>query len=88
MLNPVDPSQPLQIAQIGYMWEDASEKKMFHAHLFCRGADTVLGETSDPRELFMVDICENAPLGSIVRKAQVSSNIFMFKMHLLYICAY
>ncbi|KAK4878394.1 hypothetical protein RN001_010900 [Aquatica leii] len=70
MLNSEEPNQPLLIARVGYMWQEKNET-MFHAHLFCRGSDTVLGETSDPRELFVVDICENCPLGSIVRKADV-----------------
>lgn len=77
MLNSEEPNQPLLIAKVGYMWSEGSNKTMFHAHLFCRGTDTVLGETSDPRELFVVDVCENCPLGSIVRKAQV----FFFKHH-------
>ncbi|KAF5294330.1 hypothetical protein FQR65_LT10783 [Abscondita terminalis] len=70
MLNSEEPNQPLMIARVGYMWQEKNVT-MFHAHLFCRGSDTVLGETSDPRELFVVDICENCPLGSIVRKADV-----------------
>ncbi|KAK5638240.1 hypothetical protein RI129_012535 [Pyrocoelia pectoralis] len=70
MLNSEEPNQPLLIARVGYMWQEGDETS-FHAHLFCRGSDTVLGETSDPRELFVVDVCENCPLGSIVRKAKV-----------------
>ncbi|KAK5639618.1 hypothetical protein RI129_012110 [Pyrocoelia pectoralis] len=70
MLNSQEPNQPLWIARVGYMWQER-EETLFHAHLFCRGSDTVLGETSDPRELFVVDVCENCPLGSIVRKAKV-----------------
>ncbi|KAB0791577.1 hypothetical protein PPYR_03377 [Photinus pyralis] len=70
MLNSEEPNQPLLIARVGYMWQEGDET-LFHAHLFCRGSDTVLGETSDPRELFVVDVCENCPLGSIVRKAKV-----------------
>lgn len=38
---------------------------------FSRGVDTVLGETSDPRELFLVDACDNISLGSVSQIAQV-----------------
>jgi len=37
-----------------------------------RGADTVLGETSDPRELFLVDDCQDTDIDFIVNKVQVS----------------
>ncbi|KAB0805238.1 hypothetical protein PPYR_02208 [Photinus pyralis] len=70
VLNSEEPNQPLWIARVGYMWQER-DATLFHAHLFCRGSDTVLGETADPRELFVVDVCENCPLGSIVRKANV-----------------
>lgn len=71
MLNANEPGIPLLIAKVAYMWEEAVQGKMFHAHLFCRGTDTVIGETADPRELFVVDECENCPLGTVVRKAEV-----------------
>nr|XP_022900238.1 DNA (cytosine-5)-methyltransferase PliMCI-like [Onthophagus taurus] len=73
MLNHSKPNEPLLIAQISYMWKDKRGfgAATFHAHIFTRGVKTVLGETSDPRELFDVDMCENLPLGSIVRKAFV-----------------
>lgn len=72
MLNTENPSEPPHIAKVSYMWEEPGKEKSFHALLFCRGTDTILGETSDPRELFVVDVCENCPLGSIVRKAEVN----------------
>lgn len=71
MLNSAKTNHALNIAKIVYMWNAFPQGAMFHAHLFCRGSDTVLGETSDPREIFVVDLCENFPLGSIVRKAEV-----------------
>lgn len=71
MLNANEPGVPLLIAKVAYMWDESLQGKMFHAHLLCRGTDTVIGETADPRELFVVDECENCPLGSIVRKAEV-----------------
>ncbi|XP_018573692.1 DNA (cytosine-5)-methyltransferase 1 [Anoplophora glabripennis] len=70
-LKPENPNEPLCIAKIVYMYDKPPQKFMFHGHLFCRGADTILGETSDPRELFLVDSCEDLPLGAIVHKAEV-----------------
>lgn len=73
MLHSEEPNEPLLIAYVCYLWKELTGEAMFHAYLFCRGSNTVLGETSDPRELFLVDICDNCPLGSIVRKAKVST---------------
>lgn len=55
---------------------------MFHAHWFCRGTDTVLGESSDPLELFLVDECEDMQLSFVHGKVNVlykapSENWFM-----------
>ncbi|XP_051827368.1 DNA (cytosine-5)-methyltransferase 1-like [Antechinus flavipes] len=44
---------------------------MFHAHWFCSGNDTVLGATSDPLELFLVDECEDMELSYIHSKVNV-----------------
>ncbi|KFV19038.1 DNA (cytosine-5)-methyltransferase 1, partial [Tauraco erythrolophus] len=52
------------------MWEDSSGQ-MFHAHWFCPGSDTVLGATSDPLELFLVDECEDMQLSYIHGKVKV-----------------
>ncbi|NXY86783.1 DNMT1 methyltransferase, partial [Alcedo cyanopectus] len=52
------------------MWEDSSGQ-MFHAHWFCPGTDTVLGATSDPLELFLVDECEDMQLSYIHGKVNV-----------------
>lgn len=71
MLESSQANEPPYIAKVVYMWQEAKQGSSFHAHLFCRGTDTILGETSDPRELFVVDVCMNCPLGSIVRKAEV-----------------
>lgn len=71
VLNANEPNKPPYIAKVAYMWEDSKKTALFHAHLFCRGSDTILGETSDPRELFLVNVCENFPLGSIAGKAKV-----------------
>lgn len=72
LLNSEEPNHPLYVAQVAYLWDDKSQGATFHAHMFCRATDTILGETADPRELFVVDDCENCPLGSIVRKAKVN----------------
>lgn len=63
------------------MWEDTNEK-MFHAHWFHRGTQTVLGESSDPLELVMVDECEDMLLNYVQSKVNVmykapSDNWFM-----------
>lgn len=66
--------------RITALWEDG--EKMFHAHWFCRGTDTVLGESSDPLELFLVDECEDMQLSFVQGKVDVlykapSENWFM-----------
>ncbi|CAD1477928.1 unnamed protein product [Heterotrigona itama] len=66
-----DPTVPLQVAKVIYMWEDKNGAKMCHANWFRRGSDTVLGETSDPLELFLLDECDNVPFTSIKSKAIV-----------------
>lgn len=53
------------------LWEDSSNGQMFHAHWFCAGTDTVLGATSDPLELFLVDECEDMQLSYIHSKVKV-----------------
>ena len=68
---PDDPSIPCYIARIASMWEDRFGDKKFHAHWFCRGTDTVLGEASDPLELFLVDDCEDSDLQYTISKVKV-----------------
>lgn len=88
MLKSENPNEPLWIAKIIYMFDKFPQKFMFHGQLFCRGSDTILGETADPRELFEVDDCENLPLGSIVRKAEVSKNMINKLLKLAVIILY
>ncbi|XP_009986212.1 PREDICTED: DNA (cytosine-5)-methyltransferase 1-like, partial [Tauraco erythrolophus] len=57
-------------SEVTAMWEDSSGQ-MFHAHWFCPGSDTVLGATSDPLELFLVDECEDMQLSYIHGKVKV-----------------
>ena len=52
------------------MWEDGAGKN-FHAHWFARGTATVLGESSDPLELVLVDECEDMQLSYVAGKVNV-----------------
>ncbi|XP_072458541.1 DNA (cytosine-5)-methyltransferase 1-like [Notamacropus eugenii] len=67
---PDDPTKPLWLARITSLWED-NKGQMFHAHWFYTGVDTVLGATSDPLELFLVDACEDLQLSYIHSKVNV-----------------
>ncbi|CAH0549085.1 unnamed protein product [Brassicogethes aeneus] len=71
ILNPENLNEPLCVAKVAYIYDQAPQGPMFHAHFFCRAKDTVIGECADPRELFVVDSCDECPLGAIVRKAEV-----------------
>ncbi|XP_027811054.2 DNA (cytosine-5)-methyltransferase 1 isoform X1 [Marmota flaviventris] len=68
---PDDSSKPLYLARVTALWEDNGNGQMFHAHWFCAGTDTVLGATSDPLELFLVDECEDMQLSYIHSKVKV-----------------
>ncbi|XP_077833397.1 DNA (cytosine-5)-methyltransferase 1 isoform X3 [Macaca mulatta] len=68
---PDDSSKPLYLARVTALWEDSINGQMFHAHWFCAGTDTVLGATSDPLELFLVDECEDMQLSYIHSKVKV-----------------
>lgn len=68
---PEKAGEPLYIARVSSMWE-ADGEKLFHATWFSRGSETVLGETSDPCELFLTDTCGDAHLESISDKVTVS----------------
>ena len=68
----LEPSpSPSSGSRVTALWEDSSNGQMFHAHWFCAGTDTVLGATSDPLELFLVDECEDMQLSYIHSKVQV-----------------
>ncbi|KOB70090.1 Cytosine-specific methyltransferase [Operophtera brumata] len=74
MLEPTNPNIPAFVAKLGYMWKETTKSKMelFHAEVFFRSAETVLGEVGDPREVFLGDNCfHGAPVSSILRKASV-----------------
>ncbi len=70
-VTPEDPSEPLYIARMTSMWEEDGEK-MFHASWLNRGSETLLGEASDPSELFVVASCNDSPLGAVVGKVTVN----------------
>lgn len=71
MVEPDDPKTPVYIARINHMWENGRGEQYFHADWYCRGSDTVLGETADPLELFITDDCEDTLLDSIIKKVCV-----------------
>lgn len=43
---------------------------------FRRGTETILGETSDPLELFSTDECDDSSAETVVSKVQVCINCF------------
>ncbi|XP_078046849.1 DNA methyltransferase 1a isoform X2 [Augochlora pura] len=71
LVEPKNTAIPLHIAKIIYMWENRNGIKQFHANWFHRGNDTILGETSDPIELFLSDDCDDVPFTSIRSKCTV-----------------
>ncbi len=50
----------------------SSEKLIAHVSFYARGCDTVLGETSENKELFSLDKCEDVQLDRLARKLKVS----------------
>lgn len=71
LVEPRNPAIPLHIYKIMFMWENKHGVKQFHANWFRRGTDTILGETSDPIELFLSDDCDDVPFTSVSSKATV-----------------
>ena len=70
-VTPEKPNEPLYIGRVISMWHDGS--KQFHALWFSHGCETILGETSNPRELFLVDSCQDLPLSAVVEKVHVAT---------------
>ena len=64
-------NEPFYVARVTGMWEESGEK-LFHGSWFNRGRETVLGETGDPTELFLVDSCDDTPLYAILRQVYVN----------------
>lgn len=71
LVEPRNPAIPLHIAKVIYMWETKNGVKQFHANWFHRGNDTILGETSDPIELFLSNDCDDVPFRSVRSKCIV-----------------
>ncbi|KOC65410.1 DNA (cytosine-5)-methyltransferase 1 [Habropoda laboriosa] len=71
LVEPKNSAIPLHVAKVIYMWENKNGIKQFHANWFHRGNDTILGETSDPIELFLSDNCDNVPFKSVRSKCTV-----------------
>lgn len=78
----VEPDQsgiPFYIAKVMALWEDQRSEKFFHARWFCRGSDTVLGETcDDANELMILDDCEDCHLSSIANVVSCPSYLFIY----------
>ncbi|UYV62934.1 DNMT1 [Cordylochernes scorpioides] len=71
LITPDNPSTPTYPARIHYMWETHAGVKLFHCQWFLRGSETILGETSDPTEVFSVLECESESLNVIHSKCKV-----------------
>lgn len=82
-VSPTDPNEPVYIARVVSLWEDAMGKKYFHACWFSRGGETVLGETSDTCELFLVDSCEDTLLSAVTGKVSVEQKVYPSHWHML-----
>lgn len=86
MLETSQSNIPALVGRIVYMWKETINSKggYFHAEVFIRSSDTVLGEVGDAREVFLGDrCCHGAPLSSILRKANVEkreTSIDWFKL--------
>ncbi|XP_067952062.1 DNA (cytosine-5)-methyltransferase PliMCI-like [Watersipora subatra] len=59
------------IGRIEYMWKDNGGTGHIHVHWFSRSKATVLGETGDKKELFLVDECDDMKAGHIEGRADV-----------------
>jgi hypothetical protein len=58
------------VCKILYMFKGVKHSVAHVAH-YCSGANTVLGEFSDPKEVFPILECENVRLSDIVEKVAV-----------------
>jgi DNA (cytosine-5)-methyltransferase 1 len=59
-----------RFARICYMFEEDNEKQ-FHAQWFMHSSKTILQETADPKELFLINECADVMLSEVLQKAQV-----------------
>ena len=77
LVRPDDIRTPLFVFKIVSLFqlvknESSLEGKLAHVQKFCRGSDTILGETSDPKELFALNSCETIQLFEVEDKATVA----------------
>ena len=70
LVRPDDQNTTNFICRIINFESDGSEK-ITHVQTYCRGTDTLLGETADPKELFAMIDCESIPCYEIIRKVDV-----------------
>uniref|UniRef100_A0A146MBM0 DNA (Cytosine-5)-methyltransferase 1 n=1 Tax=Lygus hesperus TaxID=30085 RepID=A0A146MBM0_LYGHE len=64
-------NSPVVIGRVQFLWESTYGQRYMHLCWFSRGCETVLGESADPQELFLVDQCENTLLNGIISKVTV-----------------
>lgn len=71
-LEPIDSNVcEMQVMKIKFLYKSNTGLEMLHGTWLWRGRDTILGETSHPRELFVVDECLCVPLTYVKSKANV-----------------
>ena len=70
LVRPDDQETTNFICRVIYFEHDGTEK-IAHVQTFCRGTDTLLGETADPKEIFAMIDCEAIPCYEIIRKLDV-----------------
>ena len=69
------PNQLSYVGKLMSMWEKQTKtgqcEKMVHVDWFTRASETILQETGDPAELFLVDECEDLRASCVEGKVQV-----------------
>ena len=70
LIQPDEPSIPLYIGKISTLYDGPMGARTL-VQWFARSTDTILGEAGDPTELFALTDCEDQPLLSIWKKANV-----------------
>lgn len=83
LVKPNDPKAPSFVARVVSMGEDTKGSQKAHLQWFIRGSDTVLGETSDQREIFLVNVCEDVSFGLIMQVATVQYHKTPHNWHML-----
>lgn len=54
-----------QFVLVEYMWKDLEGSNMVHGRMMIKGTETVLGNASDPQELFLLEQCLSLSVDSI-----------------------